>query len=193
MRARDLLVELLREHVNTELELARVRPEGDLGKDLVGERAGHDKRRVAGGASKVDKAALGEEDNVTAVGHGEAVNLGLDVHALLRVLLEPINIDLNIEVANAKGKPLVVGPSVHYIQDSLADDGILRHDLEVLRRDNIAVTRGRDENVSTGSGLLHGSDLVAGHRSLEGVDGVDLGDEHAGAIGAEGLRALDKV
>ena len=33
--------------------------------------------------------------------HGEAVNLGLDVDALLGVCLEPGNVDLDIEVANA--------------------------------------------------------------------------------------------
>ena len=75
----------------------------------------------------------------------------------------------------------------------LRNDSVLGHDLEVLRRDDVAVTSGGDENVGTGSSLLHGRDLVTCHRSLEGIDGVDLGDEHAGAIGAEGLRALDKV
>lgn len=44
----DLLVELLGEHVDAERELARVGPESDLGKDLIGEGAGHDERGVAG-------------------------------------------------------------------------------------------------------------------------------------------------
>ena len=51
VRAGDLLVELLGEHVNAELELARVRPESNLGEDLVRERAGHDKGRVTSRAA----------------------------------------------------------------------------------------------------------------------------------------------
>lgn len=48
----DLLVELLGEHVDAEGEELGGGPESDLGQDLVGERAGHDERRVAGGTSK---------------------------------------------------------------------------------------------------------------------------------------------
>lgn len=38
---------------------------------------------------------------MTAAGHSVAINLRLDVHDLGRVLLEPCNVDLNIEVTNA--------------------------------------------------------------------------------------------
>lgn len=50
---------------------------------------------------QVDETALGQEDDVTARRHGEAVNLRLDVHGLLGVSLQPGNINLNVEVANA--------------------------------------------------------------------------------------------
>lgn len=50
----DLLVELLGEHVDAERERRGVGPESDLGEDLVGERAGHDERGMAGGTA-VDK------------------------------------------------------------------------------------------------------------------------------------------
>ena len=72
----------------------------DLGKDLVGEGARHDKRRVASGTAKVHKTTLGEEDDVTAVGHEEAVDLGLDVLRRGSSLLEPSNVNLDIEVTN---------------------------------------------------------------------------------------------
>jgi hypothetical protein len=55
---------------------------------------------VASGTAKVDKAALSEEDDVTARGHLEAVDLGLDVLDALGVGLEPGNVDLNVEVAD---------------------------------------------------------------------------------------------
>lgn len=41
--ASDLLIELLGEHVHAKGERLGVGPEGNLGQDLVGEGAGHDK------------------------------------------------------------------------------------------------------------------------------------------------------
>jgi len=110
----DLLVKNLGQNVNANVLLAsgtelRVLlaeglvlslEQGNLGKDLVGERAGHDEGRVAGSTAKVDETALGKEDDVTAVGHQVAVNLGLDALDGLGVGLEPGNVDLNVEVTN---------------------------------------------------------------------------------------------
>ena len=115
METGDLLVEDLGEDVDTDGELAGglgelgvLAGEGlvlalvqhDLGKNLVGERAGHDERRVASGASQVDETALSEEDNVAPVLHEEAVNLGLDGNNAGSVGLEPGNVDLAVEVTN---------------------------------------------------------------------------------------------
>ena len=88
--------------MDAEFELVRVGPECDLGEDLVREGAGHDEGGVAGSAPKVDETALSKEDDVVAVGHEEAINLGLDVDALNGVLLEPGNINLDVEVTNAR-------------------------------------------------------------------------------------------
>jgi hypothetical protein len=73
--------------------------EGNLGQDLVGERAGHDEGRVAGSTAKVDKTALGEEDDVLAV-EAVTVNLGLDVLDGLGVGLQPGDVNLDIEVTD---------------------------------------------------------------------------------------------
>ena len=119
--ASDLLVELLGEHVDAERKLARVSPESDLGKDLVGERAGHDERGMTGGTTmridneqvtnwtqsncdipQVDKTTLSQEDDVAAISHGEAIDLGFDVDNLLGVGLQPGNINLNVKVTDAR-------------------------------------------------------------------------------------------
>lgn len=50
--AGDFLIELLGKHVHAERELVGVRPESDLCEDLVGERARHDERGVAGSAAE---------------------------------------------------------------------------------------------------------------------------------------------
>lgn len=141
----------------------------DLGKDLVGEGAGHDEGAVASGTAKVDKTALSEQDDVTARLHGEAVNLGLDGDLLDGVGLEPGNVDLNVEVTN------------------VADDGVLTHGLEVLANEDVTAAGGGDENLTLRGGVLHGNDLVAGHGGLKSVDGVDLGDEDTGTHGVEGV------
>ena len=143
----------------------------DLGKDLVGEGAGHDEGRVTGGTAKVDKTTLGEEDDVTAGRHEETVNLGLDVLDRGGVLLQPGNVDLNVEVTD------------------VADNGVLGHGLEVLANKDVTAASGGDEDLTDGSGLLHGGDLVAGDGSLEGVDGVDLSNEDASTHGVESLGA----
>lgn len=110
----DLLIESLGEDVDTdgllaggtELDVLLAElgvlglEQSNLGKDLVGERAGHDEGRVAGGTAKVDETTLGQQDDVAAVGHGVAVNLGLDVLDRLGVGLEPGNVDLNVEVTD---------------------------------------------------------------------------------------------
>lgn len=97
-----LLVQSLGEHVDTERVVLVARPKCDLSERLVAERSAHDERRVAGGTAKVDETALSEEDKVATRGHGVAVNLGLDIDNLLGVLLEPSDVDLNVEVANAE-------------------------------------------------------------------------------------------
>jgi hypothetical protein len=110
----DLLIQDLGQSVDTNVKLASGTElnvllgeslilslvQHDLGKDLVGEGAGHDKGRVAGGTSEVDETTLSEEDDVVAIRHEEAVDLGLNVLDGLGVLLEPGNVDFNVEVTN---------------------------------------------------------------------------------------------
>jgi hypothetical protein len=179
----DLLVEDLGENVDTDVELTGLAEldvllaellvsslvQHDLGKDLVGERAGHDEGRVASGASQVDETTLGEEDDVAAVLHEEAVDLGLDAGDRFGVLLEPRNVDFDVEVTD------------------VADNGVVGHLLEVLACQDVTAASGGDKDLTLGSSLLHGGDLEAGDGSLESVDGVDLSDDDAGTHAVESL------
>lgn len=110
----DLLVEDLGQDIDANIELASLGKlnillseslviglvQHDLGKDLVGEGARHDERGMAGSTAKVDETTLGQQDDVAAVLHQEAVNLGLDVLHRGSVGLQPGNVNLNIEVTN---------------------------------------------------------------------------------------------
>ena len=55
---------------------------------------------MAGSTTKVDKAALGKEDNMAAAGHEEAVDLGLDVLDRFGIGFQPGYVDLNVKVSN---------------------------------------------------------------------------------------------
>jgi hypothetical protein len=114
VEAGDLLVQDLGQDVDLGLELAALAEldvllgkrlvvaleEHDLSKNLVGEAARHDEGAVASGAAEVDETALGQQDDMAAALHQEAVNLGLDVLYRLGIGLEPSDVNLNVEVAD---------------------------------------------------------------------------------------------
>jgi hypothetical protein len=68
--------DLLGQDVNTHRVLCVLGPQFDLSERLVRERVAHDERRVAGGAAQVDQPALGQQDDVPAVGQRVTVDLG---------------------------------------------------------------------------------------------------------------------
>lgn len=114
MQQSDLLIQDLRQHIDADFLLSSLPklnvslPERlvlgleqhNLREDLVGEGAGHDEGGVTGCAAEVDKTAFGEQDYVAAVGHEEAVDLGLDGLRGFGVLLEPGDVDFDVEMAN---------------------------------------------------------------------------------------------
>ena len=126
---------------------------------------------MTSGTTEVDQSTLSEEDDVSAGRHGESVDLGLDVDGLDGSLLEPVDVDLDVKVTN------------------VANDSVLGHGREVLASDDVSATGGGNKDVSLGSGFLHGGDLETGHRGLESVDGVDLGNDNSGSVRAERLGA----
>ena len=170
----DLFVEDLGEEVDVRLVttgvlvVVAVGPEFDLGEDLVAEGVGHDEGRVAGGAAEVDEATFSEEDDVVAGLHLEAVNLGLDFDAFDAVGLELGNLDFSVEVTD------------------VAEDGVIAHLFEVFLTDDVVVTGGGDDDVGVLDEVFDGGDLVTFHAGLEGVDGVDFGDDDASTEGTEG-------
>lgn len=115
----NFFVKLFRKHVHTKWELLRSRPEGNLGQNLVGEGARHNKRRVAGSAAifplsnsvnhslqpiyapEVDETTFCEENEVSTRGHCKAVNLGFNINHLLGICFQPGDVDFNIEMADA--------------------------------------------------------------------------------------------
>jgi hypothetical protein len=102
VQARNLLVEQLRQRVHS--GLVAVLDQTDLRQHLVGERARHHKRRVAGGAAEIDEAALRKQQHGVAVGEGVQIDLRLDLGRLdARKLLQLLDLDLVVKVADVAG------------------------------------------------------------------------------------------
>ena len=170
VEAGDLLVEVLGEDVDlAALVLAGVAlvPELDLSEGLVGEGTGHDEGGVAGGAAKVEKTSLGEDDDAVALLEGELVNLGLDVHAL-GDLHEAVHVNLVVEVTD------------------VANNGVVLHLVHGVGHEDALVTGGGDEDIGGSNDILEGGDGVTLHAGLKGADGVDLGDVNDATVGAHG-------
>ena len=151
-----LLVQLLGEHEDTDLVLVSVAPQLDLGQHLVGEGAGHDETGVTHGTAEINQTTLSEEDDVLAVLESEPVHLRLDVGLQLGILLQPLDLDLTVEVPD------------------VADDGVILHLHEVFAGDDVLAPSGGDEDVTPGDGVVHGGHLESLAGGLESVDGVDL-------------------
>merc|ERR1719193_1916881 len=166
----DFLVELLGQHVDADLVFAGFGPEFDLGQDLVGERVAHDEGGMTHSAAEIDETAFGEQDDVFAVFEGVAIDLGLDV-VLLGVLVQPGGVYLAVEMSD------------------VADDGVFEHLLEVVAFDDAGAAGGGDEDARLLDGFVHRRHFEPFHGGLEGVDGIDLGDQDAGAERAQGLGA----
>lgn len=163
VRSGHFFVQLLWQNVDADLVLASLGPELDLSQDLIGERVAHDERWMSVSAAQVDQSALGQHDQVLAVLELVAVNLWLDVDLLHTVVIEPLDVQLVVKVAN------------------VAQDGVVVHGLKVSWPDDTLATGGGDKDAASWSSLFHGGHLKAFHGSLESVDRVDLGDDDSGA------------
>jgi hypothetical protein len=129
---------------------------------------------VAGGASQVDETTLGKEYDVTAILHDVSVDLWLDILYAGSVLLQPSDVDLDIEMTNvcsALVDAFEFGIGLH-----TADNGIVWHILKVLTNQDVSASGSGNEDLSDARSLLHGHDLVTRDSSLESVDGIDFRD-----------------
>ncbi len=71
----------------------------------------------------------------------------------------------------------------------VADDGLVLHPAHVLGGDDAQVPGRGHEDVSLLDDVLEPADLVPVHRCLERANRVDLGDDDAGPLPAQRLRA----
>ena len=161
MQHSDLFIEVLGQRVDLVLVFLAVLPEFDLGQGLIGETRGHDKAGMAGGATQVNKASLGQQQHAAAIGEFDLVDLRLDVVPL--EVAQRLYLHFGIEMPD------------------VADDGAILHGAHVVNGDHVFVAGRSHEDVSARSRILHGDDLVTLHRRLQGADRIDFGHENARA------------
>ncbi len=71
----------------------------------------------------------------------------------------------------------------------VAYDRLVLHLLHVCPGDHLVATGGRHENVALGRGLFHGGYFEALHGRLQGTDGIDFRNQHAGTVSTHGMGA----
>mmetsp|Transcript_9920 Transcript_9920/g.15933 ORF Transcript_9920/g.15933 Transcript_9920/m.15933 type:complete len:371 (+) Transcript_9920:186-1298(+) len=170
MKTSNLLVQSLGKHIYLStfvLVIVLLRPQLNLGKGLVRERARHDKRRVASGASQVKKTSLSEHNDTTVVAEHKSINLGLDVDALGN-LLKSSHVNFVVKVTNISNNSIVLH---------------LRH---VVSHKNSLVTSRRDEDISGAKNIIKSAHSETFHARLEGTDGIDLCHVNHTSVGTHG-------
>jgi len=121
-------------------------------------------------ATEIDESSLGEEDDVFSILQSVSVDLRLDVVAS-GVGVQPGGVDLAVEMSD------------------VTDDGVLQHLFEMMAFDDAGAARGGDEDSRLLDGGVHRRHFESFHGRLQGVDGIDFGDENASAESAESLGA----
>src|SRR5262249_27724940 len=71
----------------------------------------------------------------------------------------------------------------------VTNNGLVLHLEDVVQRDDVAIAGGGDVDVTGAKRVFERRDFETFHRSLEGVDGIDLGDNNARAESAKRMGA----
>mmetsp|Transcript_5704 Transcript_5704/g.9701 ORF Transcript_5704/g.9701 Transcript_5704/m.9701 type:complete len:397 (-) Transcript_5704:409-1599(-) len=175
VQARDFLVKFLWQRVHAQFVV--VFPDRDLCQCLIGERVGHDKRRVTSGATEIDQTTLCQQNDLVAIRECVRINLRFDVDFFdAWVGFQSVDLDFVIKVTD------------------VANDSVVLHFLHVFNANNVFVASGGDKDVSAVQRVLQRVDFIAVHGGLQRADRVDLGHNDAGALAAQrGGRAFAHV
>mmetsp|Transcript_15855 Transcript_15855/g.26668 ORF Transcript_15855/g.26668 Transcript_15855/m.26668 type:complete len:450 (-) Transcript_15855:20-1369(-) len=171
MKTSHLLVEVLGKNVHLSGlvgVLVLVLPQLDLGQSLVGEGGRHNEGRMASGATQVEQTTLRQHDHTVTIREHELVHLRLDVHTSC-LGHQVLHVNLVIEVTN------------------VTNDSIVLHLGHIGGHDDVLVTGGGDENITSGHNGRKLDDAETFHSRLQSANRIDLSDIHDGSGGFHGL------
>ena len=134
----------------------------DLGKHLIGEAVGHDKRGVSGGTSEIDQASFRKEIDGVSVGESVSGNRAGTVFD---------------DGLSDTGEFLQFGDFDFVVKVSdIADDRLIFHLCHLFDGDDVAVAGAGDIYIGTFKGIFHGADLESCHTRLQSTNGIDFAD-----------------
>ena len=123
-------------------------------------------------AAEVNKTSFRQQNDARAARESMTINKRLDLRLLYTgIILQPRDVDLAVEVPD------------------IAHDRVVLHPRAVFRRDNVAASGARYENIAALARVLHCRNLKAFHRRLQRADRIDLRDENTRPIRAHRMRA----
>lgn len=124
---------------------------------------------MARSTAKVHETALSEQDDTVAIREFIAINLVLDVHDLHAwVVFETLEVDFIVEVTH------------------VANDSVVFHLSHMLSHNDLLISSAGDIDISSVEDGLESFYLETFHASLEGADGIALGDYDTGTTGLHG-------
>mmetsp|Transcript_29895 Transcript_29895/g.54975 ORF Transcript_29895/g.54975 Transcript_29895/m.54975 type:complete len:371 (+) Transcript_29895:182-1294(+) len=170
MKTGNLLIQSLGEHIYLSsfvLVIVLLCPQLNLGKRLVRERARHDKRRVASGASQVKKTSLSEHNDSTAAAEHKSIHLGLDVDTRGN-LLKSSQVNFVVKVTN------------------VSNNSIVLHLGHGISHKNSLVTSRGDEDIGGANNIKKMAHSETFHACLESTDGIDLCHVDHTSVGTHG-------
>src|ERR1039458_7414460 len=170
VQARHLFIQLLGKSVHANFVRVLILPQIELCQRLVGEAVAHHEARVARGAAQVHQPSLGQDEYAVAGGERVHIHLRLDVGAFCVALVQPVHLDLVVEMPDVAHNRLVL------------------HLPHVFQGDDLAVAGAAHVDIAASQGAFNGGDFEAFHGGLQRIDGVDLGDDDARAHAAQRMR-----
>ena len=101
--------------------------------------------------------------------------------------LGDLRLDLDLRHVIPRGEPSHVDLVVEMAD--VPDDGLMLHLRHMFLKDDVAASRGGDEDVTDAHHRLKPRHLEPIHRGLQGADRIDLGDDHTSPLAPQRLRA----
>ena len=112
------------------------------------------------GCTEVDQATFSDQEDSFSICQDIFISLMANARILRRrVLLEPSDIDFDIEVTG------------------VSQDRAILHQSKMLSTQYVAISRHGDEDISDLCSLVHRHDAISLHHGIEGLGWIDLSDD----------------
>ena len=121
---------------------------------------------MAGGATQIDQATFGQEENRIAGRESVFIDLRLDIRMFdSGIMHQLIDLDFVVEVAD------------------IADNRLIFHCFQMIDSNHIAIAGCGHENIAFFQSFFDGCYFKTFHGGLQGANRVDFGNNHTRSVG----------